>query len=112
MTKTRNLPAFALKPLVILLFYANKKSKQTNQQTSVSTSNDEYEKWRRNALAQKPEKQEQPKENQESKKDDEDKTTQQKENQDQSVYEDNSDATQEDDMEEDLALLDDEDMGW
>jgi hypothetical protein len=30
-----------------------------------------------------------------------------------SVYEpDNPEATQEDDMEEDLALLDEEDMGW
>jgi hypothetical protein len=35
------------------------------------------------------------------------------ENLDQSVYgSDNPEATQEDDMEEDLALLDDYDMGW
>ena len=37
-------------PLVILLFYANKKSKRTNIQTSSYTSTDEYEKWKRNAL--------------------------------------------------------------
>jgi hypothetical protein len=33
-------------------------------------------------------------------------------NEDQSVYSDDPRDTQEDDMEEDLALLDDDDMGW
>jgi uncharacterized Zn finger protein len=33
-------------------------------------------------------------------------------NDDQSVYSDDPEATQEDDMEDDLALLDGDDMGW
>jgi flagellar biosynthesis component FlhA len=43
-------------PTVILIFYANKKSKQKNRQTSSNTSTDEYKKWKRNALAQRQEK--------------------------------------------------------
>jgi hypothetical protein len=47
-----------------------------------------------------------------SKKRIEEQKQQRQNNPDQSVYSDNPRDTQEDDMEEDLALLDDNDMGW
>ena len=109
---TRTLGSAIIIPIAILLFCANKKSKQTNQRTSASNSNAEYEKWKKNALSQKPSEKEHSKESQEPKKEEDTQTPQQKENPDQSVYSDDPEATQEDDMEDDLALLDDDDMGW
>ena len=47
-----------------------------------------------------------------SKKRIEEQKQQRQNNPDQSVYSDDPRDTQEDDMEEDLALLDDNDMGW
>ncbi len=74
-------------------------------------SNDEYQKWKKNAIVQKAKKPES-RENQELEEGDDVNPPKQNDNLDQSVYDDDPDATQQDDIDEDLALLDDDDMGW